>query len=396
MSLVVKKSLLARTRGEIHVTIETSGNTNANTPVSRRTVVRGAAAVGATAWTASAITLATATPALAVSSEIQISNFTANYVNHTNANTVNPTQLQVAATFANGGAQPTVNMQFTLTIPANLYATAPTATTPTGWGAPSISAIGGDGLANGWTLVFTASTQMAAGGTKAFSTTISFTDPFASFANAPFRRFAGSSFSLAGSGTATNATTAGSSALVAATPNVTFSVDNANAIWADNAGNNSPLLGPNLRFTASKVYNAGRSSIGKMNLEIMINRPNAAIWPLPENYFRAAPNPVATVQNGSRWQQLPGSAGYNFNSGNGPWRFYFETIENGFTPSTAAGGSDALDGPIGPEGIDILIRSNGGGSISSGTTTMPTPHSRMTISATRANSSQHDDSAWTL
>ena len=378
------------------MTIETSDNTNPNTPVSRRTVVRGAAAGAATVWTASAVTMMTATPAMAVSAQIQINSFTANYVNHTNAGTVDPTKLQVSANFTNGLSQATVGMQFTLTIPANLYATAPTAPTPAGWGAPSISAIGGDGLANGWTLVFTASTQMAAGGTKAFSTTISFTDPFASFANAPFRRFAGSSFSLAGSGTATNATTAGSSALVAATPNVTFSVSNTNAIWADNAGNNNGAGGPNLRFTASKVYNAGRSSIGKMNLEIMINRPNAAIWPGSENYFRAAPNPVAIVQNGSRWQQLPGAAGYNFNGGSGPWQFYFETIEDGFTPSTADGGSDALDGPIGPEGIDILIRSIGGGSIINGTTTMPTPHSRMIISATRANSTQHDDSAWAL
>jgi hypothetical protein len=394
VSLVVKKSLLARTRGEIHVTIETSGNTNANTPVSRRTVVRGAAAVGATAWTASAITLATATPALAVSSEIQISNFTANYVNHTNANTVNPTQLQVAATFANNGVQPTVNMQFTLTIPANLYATAPTATTPAGWGAPSISAIGGDGLANGWTLVFTRNSQIGAGQSgQPFATTITFTDPGASFGDAPFRRWAGTSFSLAGSGTATNANPAGSSALVAATPNVTFSVSDTNAIWANNAGNNSPLSGPNLRFTASKVYNAGRSSIGKMNLLIQINRPTNSLG--LTNYFRNQPNPVATVQNGSRWQQLPGAAGYNFNGGSGPWQFYFETIENGFTPSTAAGGSDALDGPIGPEGIDILIRSASGNSILTGAG-MPNPHSLMIISATRANSSQHDDSAWTL
>ena len=372
------------------MTIETSGNTNANTPVSRRTVVRGAAAGAATVWTASAVTMMTATPAMAVSAQIQINSFTANYVNHTNAGTVDPTNLQVSANFTNGLSQATVGMQFTLTIPANFYATAPTATTPTGWGAPSISAIGGNGLANGWTLVFTASTQMAAGGTKAFSTTISFHDPFASFTNAPFRRFAGSSFSLAGSGTAANATTAGSSALVAATPNVTFSVDNANAIWANNAGNNS-AVGPNLRFTASKVYNAGRSSIGKMNLLIQINRPTNS--PGLTNYFRNQPNPVATVQNGSRWQQLPGSAGYNFNGGNGPWQFYFETIENGFTPSTAAGGTDALDGPIGPEGIDILIRSASGNSILTGAG-MPSPHSRMIISATRANSSQHDDSAW--
>ena len=374
------------------MTIETSDNTNANTPVSRRTVVRGAAAGAATVWTASAVTMMTATPAMAVSAQIQINSFTANYVNHTNAGTVDPTKLQVSANFTNGLSQATVGMQFTLTIPANLYATAPTATTPAGWGAPSISAIGGDGLANGWTLVFTASTQMAAGGTKAFSTTISFTDPFASFANAPFRRFAGSSFSLAGSGTATNATTAGSSAIVAATPNVTFSVSNTNAIWADNAGNDSALLGPNLRFTASKVYNAGRSSIGKMNLLIQINRPTNGVG---TNYFRNQPNPVATVQNGSRWQQLPGAAGYNFNGGSGPWQFYFETIENGFTPSTADGGSDALDGPIGPEGIDILIRSASGNSITTGFG-MPNPHSRMIISATRANSSQHDDSAWTL
>jgi hypothetical protein len=124
------------------VTIETSDNTNANTPVSRRTVVRGAAAGAATVWTASAVTMMTATPAMAVSAQIQINSFTANYVNHTNAGTVDPTKLQVSANFTNGLSQATVGMQFTLTIPANLYATAPTATTPAGWGAPSISAIG--------------------------------------------------------------------------------------------------------------------------------------------------------------------------------------------------------------------------------------------------------------
>ena len=218
-----------------------------------------------------------------------------------------------------------------------------------------------------------------------FSTTITFEDPGASFSDAPFRRWAGTSFALSGTATATNGTPAAAAPTVAATPNVNFTVNDANAIWAgSNFGG-----GPNLRFTAAKVYNAGNSSIGKMKLEIRINRPPNPL--VLTNYFRAEPQQVAIVQNCSRWQQLEGSAGYNFNGGVGPWLYYFETIENGFTPATANGGSDALDGPVSPEGIDILIKSNGGDTIVG---TFNAHHSVMTVSADHANPSAHNDNAW--
>lgn len=367
------------------MTLESSDTSNETNPVSRRTVVRGTAAAAATVWTASAVTMVTAAPAQAASADLKLAITTASY----GTSPVNPTQLSVDGTYGNEGPQTTQNFQITLSIPANLYATAPTAAAVSGFTTAGFSG----SLAAGWTIVFTRTAQLASGVVnQPFSTTITFTDPGASFSDAPFRRWAGTSFALSGTATATNGTPASAAPTVAATPNVTFSVSDANAIWANNAGNNS-ALGPNLRFTASKVYNAGRSSIGKMNLLIQINRPTNS--PGLTNYFRNQPNPVATVQNGSRWQQLPGAAGYNFNGGSGPWQFYFETIEDGFTPSTANGGTDALDGPIGPEGIDILIRSASGNSILTGAG-MPSPHSLMIISATRANSSQHDDSAWAL
>ncbi|HPU13631.1 MAG TPA: hypothetical protein PLQ19_07555 [Aeromicrobium sp.] len=370
------------------MTIEPSGNSTGSSPVSRRTVVRGAAGAAAVAWTASAVTLVTATPAFAASADLKLAITTAQYVgNVTPFTSVNPTQLSVVGTYGNQGPQATKNFQITLKIPANLYATAPTAAAVSGFTASAFTG----SLAAGWTIVFTRTAQLASGVVnQPFSTTITFTDPGASFSDAPFRRWAGTSFALTGTATATNGTPAAAAPTVAATPNVNFSVTDANAIWADASGNNNVLFGPNLRFTAAKVYNAGNSSIGKMKLEIRINRPGN-VWP-GTNFFRGAPKQVAVVQNGSRWQQLSGSAGYNFNGGAGPWCFYFETIENGFTPATANGGSDALDGPVSPEGIDILIKSNGGDTIVG---TFNAPHSVMTVSADHANPSAHNDNAWT-
>ncbi|NLC99120.1 MAG: hypothetical protein GX678_08645, partial [Actinomycetales bacterium] len=269
------------------MTLESSDTSNDKPAVSRRTVVRGTAAAAATVWTASAVTMVTATPAHAASADLKLALETARYVNNTTLlqGLVDPTRLELQGTYGNTGPQTTQNFQITLSIPANLYATAPTATTPTGFGAPSISG----SLAAGWTLVYTRTSQIAVGVTgQPFKTTITFTDPAASFDDAPFRRWAGSQFTLSATANATNGTPASAAPTIAATPNVNIKVTSPNARWRNASTGAS---GRHVQYLASKVHNEGRSSIGKMKLELRLTKSTSSA-----SYLHDAPNTAAEIR----------------------------------------------------------------------------------------------------
>ena len=81
-------------------------------------VMRGAAAGAATVWTASAVTMMTTTPAFAASSVTLTLTSSANYLNHTNSSTVDPTRLAMGnIVVGNTGTQPANGVQIHLRIP---------------------------------------------------------------------------------------------------------------------------------------------------------------------------------------------------------------------------------------------------------------------------------------
>jgi hypothetical protein len=306
------------------------------TGLSRRSVVRaGAGAL----WVAPVVTLVTAAPSMAASSTLTISGFTAAYQNAANAATVRPDILVVNATLGNSGAQATTVFQFSLSIPAGYYDTAPTATTPTGFTGPSISG----SLGSGWTLVYTKSgAQIGAGSSVAFDSTITFLDTAAS----PFRGYRGSAFSLAGTASATNATTLGGAASVGITPNATLS---GSLSVGTNAGNGPAftMTGSNVRVSRNTA--ASRSGIGQLSLAVSI--------------------PKGT--GGSRLTNEPtqGSVGAGWVSAGtahtaGAWVFKYVTTALGYAGSL--GPDDASRGPL---TFSSALTMNGGGGNPGGTAT---------------------------
>lgn len=303
----------------------TPTGSDAKVGINRRTVVRGAAV---TAWAVPAVTLVTAAPAFAVSSVISVTGFTANYLNHTNAATVDPTKLAVSAKFGNTGVQATKALQFTLSIPGGLYRTAPTATTPAGWGAPAVSG----SLAGGWTLVYSITDQLTAGASNIlFDSTITFTDPAGSWTDAPFRRWGGTAFSLSGSATATNATPAPAAVTVAATPTVPWVSTGVSVGGAGSIG-----IRPRVEAKIADLYNGGRSSTGQITVVVRVNKAgNSSVF---------GNTPQADPQNtDNKWDFIGSNVS---TTPNGPWLFTFRSKITGYAPTTSNGGPGTdLDGP---------------------------------------------------
>ena len=330
------------------MTLESTGNSNEPSPVSRRTMLRGTAATAATVWTASAITMVTATPAHAASADLKLAFSVARYVNNTTelqAN-VDPTRLELVGTYGNQGPQTTQNFQITLSIPANLYATLPTATTPTGFDAPSISPIGGNGFNNGWTLVYTRTSQLAPGTVnQAFNTTISFTDGAnpPTWSDSPFRRWAGTQFTLSATATATNGTPAADAPTIAATPNGTFAGRDARIYW-------SPLvipIGVNARL--SRVWNNGRSTIGQVKLRVEIKKLQSGR--LRDGFETDVNFYGNTGSHASGWTFLRSNVGGNNDSNTDEnWYWEFQNKRLAWAPSSA---SDAVDGPKDDEAFHV-------------------------------------------
>lgn len=276
--------------------------------VSRRTVVRGAAV---TAWTVPAVTLVTAAPAFAVSATLNLTLVSANYTNHTNAGTVDPTELKVAATVGNSGTHPTVNAGVTLTIPSGLYDMAPVATAP-GFGTAVVTG----SLAAGWTLAFTAETQIAPGAANA--RTFNAVVKFQGAATAPYRLHAGTGFTLPLVANAANATPGSSSTVVAATPNGTFARSGTASIVMNSAS------GDRARCTLQNFWNAGRSSIGQITVVVMIPKGSGgSVWAnIPES------QPAGTD---GKWTFVGSSSADN------QWKYTFRSNLTAYGPATLAG-----------------------------------------------------------
>lgn len=224
--------------------------------LSRRSVVRAGVGI---AWTAPVVTLVTAAPAMAVSSTLAISAFTAAYQNSTSASTVRPDRLILSATLGNNGAQATAGFQFILSIPGGVFDSV-SATAPAGFSGPAVSG----SLGGGWTLVFTKSgSQIGPGASVAFASTITVGSTLAS----PYLGYRGSAFTLAGTASASNANTVGGAASVATTPNANMFGD----MHVSTSASNSPTF----TMTASNVIvskdtSQSRSGIGQLRLSVSI------------------------------------------------------------------------------------------------------------------------------
>lgn len=158
----------------------------AGTP-SRRTILRGAAAA---AWTVPAISLMTAAPAHAASTELHV---TASGAYASSGN--NPTVVNYSLIVEVSGAQPAQNPTMTLSVPATApHTTAPVFTAPAGWVLSGTAAQAG----GAWIQTFRRGSQAL--GTENVSGTITFTDP----ASSPFNRWGGHGFTLDGTIHATN------------------------------------------------------------------------------------------------------------------------------------------------------------------------------------------------
>ena len=311
--------------------------------ISRRTVMRGAAI---TAWAVPAVTLVTAAPAFAnTSPPIVVSAFTATY----GASPVDPTKLTVSAKFTNGSAEATQNFKFTLSIPAGLYGTdsaptpatfAPIATTPAGWGAPTIT--GSNAL--GWTLVFARTAQLAPGDSlKPFDTVITFRDRADSYADRPYARWVGSSWSLSGSATMNNGQTVPASVLIAATPDVPIKVVTWSVTSTGGIGN------PKAYVKIVDLYNDGRSAMGTITIDVKVNKSGSGC-------FSRKPQATPGVIDTTRWKFISS----DLSSGDaGPWYYKFETIGTAFAPSSTNGGPAAdLDGPTSSPAFEADIYGN--------------------------------------
>lgn len=226
--------------------------------LSRRSVVRaGVAAV----WAAPVVTLVTAAPAMAASTTLTVTGFTATYQNNPNPATVNPDVLIVHAVLGNTGAQATAGHQFIVSVPGGLVDSVSAVPAP-GFSGPVVSG----SLGGGWTVVFTKSgPQIDAGGSVAFDTTLTLGSTTAS----PYRGYRGAGFALSGTASATNATTAGGAASVQPTPNSALSA----GISLTTTATSGPAFSMDGTDVAvSGVSSASRSGIGQLFLSVALTR----------------------------------------------------------------------------------------------------------------------------
>lgn len=355
--------------------------------------MRGAAVA---AWTVPAVTLATAAPAFAACSANLVLNVSANYLNHTNASTVDPTVLVVnSITLQNTGSQPAQNPQIQLRIPKAHYLVGPRVTTAatvntggiSGGTVNTIMTSSGDH----WLLTLTLGTNLGASETRTISSLrLSFQDGGNgtsankggfSWTDAPFRRWAGNAFTMANTATATNAacSTAAHSTSIAATPNSTFAGVRSEIRW--------PIFTDQMVARIQQVWNAGRSSIGRVTLRIEVigglsGRGNQGF------------NSNVSWQSGTDayWTQTGTNAGpsqANPPGGEDRWWWTFEADRNGWAPSIGSGGPSVdLDGPPDNDAFHVHLIPNN----TSGWALVPTVSMRHFIwSAPHATTRQVND-----
>jgi hypothetical protein len=289
----------------------------------RRTVLRA----GAVAWTVPAIAVVTAAPAFACSpaGSLTLSSFVANYRNHTNANSVVPTEIVVTSTIANGGTQPTTGYTRILTIPSDLF-TSVSSTTPSGYSAPTITG----GLA-GWTLTYVRTTQLPAGGTDTFSATLTVGDTTAP----AFYGWRGAAFTLAGQangGTACGTVVAADT--VEATPNATLTINDWVADYDNGGGGDDEDENENASTDlwigdddgSTYVRNNGRKAVGPVTLAVTV--------PVSGGRFSQV-SPVAPSNVADGWEFVSRTGTDTV----GPWTYTFRTTGDYLAPNELNGSS---------------------------------------------------------
>lgn len=348
-------------------------------------VMRGAAAGAATVWTASAVTMMTSTPAFAASSVTLTLTSSANYLNHTNSSTVDPTRLVMGnITINNSGTQPANGVAIQLRIPQANYAVAPqviqAATVNTG--GITGGTVGSNMVASGsdWLLTLTLGTALGVGETRTISNLrFGFRDGAGnvvgtltgfSWSDAPFRRWGGNAFTMNNTATATNngTTPATSAAAVVATPLSTFTESQNITISHDGSANNNPRI----TATIPDFWNNGRSSIGQITLVLRVdkNTNSRNVW---YNVPVATPSAID-----SKWT----FTGFDSNGGAGPWRWTFQTIITGYAPASGTNGgpSGDFDGPTSSNSFSCTVQAtyvsgnNAAGSQGTRDMTLSAPH----------------------
>lgn len=289
--------------------------------VSRRTVARGAAV---TAWAVPVVTLATAAPAFACSS-----NVSATLINPTLPAYAagNPTVVNFTVRVANSGA-PATSASMTVNVPAAAgHTSAPTFSNLSGW-----TKSGAAAAVNGWTQTYTRASLPT--GSNDLVGTVIFGDTNAS----PYVRWNGLPFTLGGSITAANQcsnafTPGGVAALpstLAVTPALSSTGNEGNFVnrWqATTAPDDDPIGSHRRYFGATTVQNTGNSTIGPITAQVTMSKNTAGRWLLEPR--------IAVLHAG--WS-LSGTAHTA-----GSWVFNFTTVAAAFAPSTNGG-----TGPTGP------------------------------------------------
>jgi hypothetical protein len=255
--------------------------------IERRTVVR------AGVWAVPAVAVVTAVPAYAACSGGGLSGtMIANYANHTNAATVDPTRIQVTSTVTNTGTTATTGYTRILSIPAGLFDTV-SAPSVNGYNGPTRSGSEATGL----TLTYVRQSQLSAGASETFATTLTLGGTSAS----PFRGWQGPAFALTaqvnGGGTCGTLPTPAS---VAATPNTTLSISN----WAADRSNGNLTVGDDSGSTTTRVLNTGRKAVGPVTLAVTVPKGTgrySSAEPTPSNISTGWAFVAPRTENSTSW-----------------------------------------------------------------------------------------------
>ncbi len=283
---------------------------------SRRKVIAGAAAV---AWSVPAITLATATPAVAASSIIVITATGSHF------SATDPTGINFSLAVSNKGTQPGANVNMTVRVPLTSSGSAPTFSTLTGW------TLSGTATSNGthWVQTYTRASLPVG------NSNVSGTVTFAGTAS-PYARWSGSAFSLTGTVTATNAISANfyPGSIAAVTPSTLTNSTGTSKDYFDRwvpSGDNSNI-GNHRRYTAANPALSGNATITKLHAQVSITKNSSGRWQL---------EPRVKIIH-SEWQASSTPTAHTSTH----WVWKFETTAPAYAPTSNSG-----PGPIGPTSL---------------------------------------------
>lgn len=342
---------------------------DSSTLIDRRTVAKGAVAA---AWTVPAVSLMSAAPAFAAACSAPLTcTPTARYLNNVSPFTnVDPAYLNVTLVLTNGGPLTATGVSVTISIPkgASTYlvapqvavaATASDATTVTGGAVNTTLTDAG----TAWTLTLGLANLAPLPATRTINLRIGFRDGGSkimgnntvTWADQPFRRWMGNSFTLGTNASATNAgcTATSAPALVDATPASGWTWENAR-VGTDGAEAGSDGVWPYWPFPAKPAaWNAeienfwhnGRSSIGQITLQALVPKLGSGKWaatPVLNDYQSSDAN------SRPKWGFVSPITSENI-SGTNFWVFTFRSQivaggdASGFAPSWVSGN---YDGPV--------------------------------------------------